>query len=113
MLASTAKPLIEILIEQSERFEREVSEGSSFLYKFLRLMRAHKNIRKRQEKFLEKTLHNKKDFYRSGGIAKVNAKWFQEHRAFNPADSIKCCKRSVIKLLDLQKDQLKYMWLII
>ncbi|MFB5663342.1 alpha/beta hydrolase family protein [Alteribacillus sp. HJP-4] len=88
LLASSSRPLLDILLTQTEDLEVEVQHGQGLQYKLLRTAGVHHNSKRKHQKFIQKTIQSENDTYRLKGISKINAKWFKEHSNFSPAMSL-------------------------
>lgn len=82
-LASSPKPLFDILLEQGESVEREISEGKGIFYRALKTGKVNKRMIKKQHKVLKELL----DEEASKKYKNVNVKWFQEHADYDPREA--------------------------
>jgi pimeloyl-ACP methyl ester carboxylesterase len=83
LLSGTAQSGEDTLLWQ----EKQVLKGMRGINGFL-IHALHIDAQKAQRKQLEKIKHSTKDWYRAQLIAKVNAKWYREFLAYNPADDL-------------------------
>ena len=83
LLAGTAQPGEDVLLWQGEKVAKGMGGLNGFLIHTL-----HIDVRKAQEKQLEKIKHSDKDWFRMQLVAKINAKWMREFLTYNPADDL-------------------------
>ena len=76
--------------------------GSGWLIKLFRI-----HVRKSQQKQLDKIKASTKNWYRLRLVVKINAKWFREFMAYNPAEEMPKIQAPVLALTgskDIQVD---------
>lgn len=83
LLAGTAESGEDVMLWQGEQVANGMHGLNGFLIKAL-----HLDVQKMQRKQLDKIKLSKKDWYRVGLIAKINAKWTREFLAYNPAEDL-------------------------
>jgi hypothetical protein len=83
LLAGTAQSGEDVLLWQGEQVTKSMHGINGFL-----IHKLHINVRKAQEKQLEKIKHSTKDWFRMQLITKINAKWMREFLAYNPAKDL-------------------------
>ena len=83
LLAGTAQSGEDVLVWQGEQVTKSMHGINGFL-----IHKLHINVRKAQEKQLEKIKHSTKDWFRMQLITKINAKWMREFLAYNPVKDL-------------------------
>ncbi|MFN2113296.1 MAG: alpha/beta hydrolase [Anaerolineales bacterium] len=80
LLAGTAQSGEDVILWQGDQVVKGMRGFNGFL-----IHKLHINVRKAQEKQLEKIKHSTRDWFRMQLISKINAKWMREFLAYNPA----------------------------
>ncbi|MGB8212252.1 MAG: alpha/beta fold hydrolase [Anaerolineales bacterium] len=102
LLAGPAQSGEQVLLWQSV----QVMKGMHGLNKWI-IDLFHIDIRKAEQKQLDKIKRSRKDWYRVQGIAKLNAKWFREFMAYQPAEDFPKIQAPVLAIAgskDIQVD---------
>ena len=102
LLAGPARKGEDVLAGQAEQMLKCVRGLNKWLIKLFRI-----NIRKSQQKQLDKIKASTKNWYRLRLVVKINAKWFREFMAYNPAEEMPRIQAPVLALTgskDIQVD---------
>jgi pimeloyl-ACP methyl ester carboxylesterase len=84
LLAGAAETGEAVLQWQLGEVTRNMGGINGFLIRNL-----HLNVRKAQEKALDKIKASPKDWFRQGWVKKINAKWMREFMAYDPAKDLR------------------------
>ncbi len=102
LLAGPARKGEDVLRWQAQQVIAGMRGFNRFLIKLL-----HIDVRKAQQKQLDKIKKSTKNWYRVQFIVKLNSKWFREFMAYNPADDLPKIQVPVLALTgskDIQVD---------
>jgi pimeloyl-ACP methyl ester carboxylesterase len=102
LLAGPARNGEDVLAGQAEQMLKCVRGLNKWLIKLFRI-----NVRKSQQKQLDKIKASTKNWYRFRLVVKINAKWFREFMAYNPAQEMPKIQAPVLALTgakDIQVD---------
>ncbi len=83
LLAGPARKGEDVLVWQCEQVVKGMRGFNKWLINLF-----HMDVRKSQQKQLDKIKKSNKNSYRVRGVVKLNAKWFREFMAYNPADDL-------------------------
>jgi len=83
LLAGPARKGEDVLLWQCEQVVKGMHGFNKWLINLF-----HMDVRKAQQKQLDKIKKSNKNSYRVRGIVKLNAKWLREFMAYNPADDL-------------------------
>ena len=83
LLAGPARKGEDVLVWQCEQVVKGMRGFNKWLINLFRM-----DVRKSQQKQLDKIKKSNKNSYRVRGVVKLNAKWFREFMAYNPADDL-------------------------
>ena len=83
LLAGPARKGEDVLVWQCEQVVKGMRGFNKWLINLF-----HMDVRKSQQKQLDKIKKSIKNSYRVRGVVKLNAKWFREFMAYNPADDL-------------------------
>jgi pimeloyl-ACP methyl ester carboxylesterase len=102
LLAGPARNGEEVLAGQAGQVLKCMRGLNKWLIKLFRI-----NVRKSQQKHLDKIKASTKNWYRLRLVVKINAKWFREFLAYNPAEEMPKIQAPVLALTgskDIQAD---------
>jgi uncharacterized protein len=106
LLAGAVERLTEALVRQRQIARMDILNGKGFQASLLRLLGLHNKIETQAQKLNEKVLNSTEDTIRQG-FAKLNAKWFREHYAYNVREDLKkvtCPVLAITGNRDIQAD---------
>jgi pimeloyl-ACP methyl ester carboxylesterase len=83
----------DVLVWQCQQAIKGIRGINKLLIKLFRI-----DVRKSQQKQLDKIKRSTKNCYRVRGIVKLNAKWFREFMAYNPAEDMPKIRGPVLAL---------------
>ncbi len=83
LLAGPARKGEDVLVWQCEQVVKGMRGFNNWLINLF-----HMDVRKSQQKQLDKIKNSNQNSYRVRGVVKLNAKWFREFMAYNPADDL-------------------------
>jgi len=106
LISGHAAPSVEFMDAQMDAAMKEIDAATGFKGLLFRLLRVSKSARKKNAALVQRILSSDQAVMKVG-LAKINAKWFREQRAFNVLDyfpQMHCPTLAVTGDRDIQVD---------